>query len=458
MLLKRASFVLAGSLLALSAFAQVKDWKQISGDYYDWKKTMQPERPWLHDYSQTLVMKFFIAERDANGNLAHVYMRYDDALEEIKKLDRITLGVPKIVYLVGWQSTGHDSGFPAFSVMNEALKRPGDKTALESWHWLCREAKKYHTSVSVHINMLDAYQNSPLWNTYLDNNIIIKDKQGIPVPGEVFGGLQSYQVDYAQEWKLGYAVKRIDGLLKMLPELKDASTIHIDAFHSIPWLIYKKDPNSHLVDPYLGTTEEEETIAQRKIYRYFRLNGIDATAEQAMEDIRLDPFIGLEPFGWHFEDEGDSDRKVFNRLEWIGKPADFDVYKLPPRLYVGTAMPAEQDIKNHPENYELLIKAFCTRFVPWYYRNNAATEDKHELWQKTGDIFLPVLWQRHTILAFSTEGYVSKKWKLPEKWQNRQTVTVTTVSIDADKDVYTLPIMDGAIIVTLNANQGVVIQ
>src|SRR5262245_36053766 len=226
MLPKRASFVLFGLLLTMSAFAQVTDWKDISGDYYNWKKTMQPERPWLHDYSQTLVMKFYMAERDANGNLAHVYMRYDDALEEIKKLDRITLGVPKIVYLVGWQFTGHDSGYPAFSVMNEALKRPADTTALESWHWLCREAKKYHTSISVHINMLDAYQNSPLWDTYLEKDIIIKDRQGIPIPGEVFGGLQSYQVDYAQEWKLGYAVKRIDDLLEMFPELKDVGTIH----------------------------------------------------------------------------------------------------------------------------------------------------------------------------------------------------------------------------------------
>jgi hypothetical protein len=342
--------------------------------------------------------------------------------------------------------------------MNEALKRPEDKTALESWHWLYREAKKYHTIISVHINMLDAYQNSPLWNTYLENNIIIKDKQGRPIAEEVFGGMQSYQVDYSQEWKLGYTVKRIDDLLKILPELKDAGTIHIDAFHTIPYLIYKSNPDSHLVNPYLGTTEEEDTIAQRKIYRYFRLNGIDATAEQAMEDTRIDPFIGLEPFAWHFDDEGDGDRKVFNKLQWVGKPANFDVYKLPSRLYVGTAMPVEQDLKNHPEDYERLIEAFCKRFVPWYYKNNATVEDNDKLWQTTGDIFLPVLWRRDTILVFSKEGYVSKKWKLPVKWQNRQTVTVTTVSIDADKDVHSLPVVNGAIVLTLNTNQGVVIQ
>ena len=35
---------------------------QPSGDYYDWRKTGQPERPWLHKYDQSLVMKIFLAE------------------------------------------------------------------------------------------------------------------------------------------------------------------------------------------------------------------------------------------------------------------------------------------------------------------------------------------------------------------------------------------------------------
>ena len=36
---------------------------QPSGDYYDWSKTGQPERPWFHKYDQSLVMKIFLAER-----------------------------------------------------------------------------------------------------------------------------------------------------------------------------------------------------------------------------------------------------------------------------------------------------------------------------------------------------------------------------------------------------------
>ena len=62
--------------------------------------------------------------------------------------------------------------------------------------------------------------------------VIAKDKSGAPLKGIVWNGLQSYPLSYAWEWETGCAKRRIDGLLKMLPELKEAHTIHIDAFHS----------------------------------------------------------------------------------------------------------------------------------------------------------------------------------------------------------------------------------
>ena len=55
-------------------------------------------------------------------------------------MDKRTVGIPKIVYLVGWQYNGHDSKYPAWFEVNERLKRPEDKTALESLKWLMKEA------------------------------------------------------------------------------------------------------------------------------------------------------------------------------------------------------------------------------------------------------------------------------------------------------------------------------
>lgn len=47
---------------------------QPSGEYYDWRKTGKPERPWLHKYDQTLVMKMFLAERTDEGRGCKVYL------------------------------------------------------------------------------------------------------------------------------------------------------------------------------------------------------------------------------------------------------------------------------------------------------------------------------------------------------------------------------------------------
>ena len=76
---------------------------QPSGDYYNWEKTGKPERPWFHKYDQTLVMKIFLAERTDQGRDCRVDLTFEQALEVIERLDRITCGAPKIVYLVGWQ-------------------------------------------------------------------------------------------------------------------------------------------------------------------------------------------------------------------------------------------------------------------------------------------------------------------------------------------------------------------
>ncbi|MBS1917503.1 MAG: hypothetical protein JST87_14615 [Bacteroidetes bacterium] len=424
--------------------AQQKNPGEISGAWYDWTKTLKPEKPWIHDYSQTVVMKLFLCSRDSVGNVKHVYLKFSDALDEIKKIDQLTLDIPKIVYLVGWQFIGHDSGYPSWEKVNNNLKRKQDSTALQSLHWLIAEARKYHTIVSLHINMLDAFKNSPLWKTYFENNIIIKNKNGEPIPGEIFDGMQSYQISYAREWKLGYTQKRIDALLKMLPELKQNGTIHIDAFHSIQPV----RANDSLSNPLLGSTISDEVETQRKIFRYWRMQGVDVTSEGDIYWLRRDPFIGLQPMSWHFNIDD------FRNEKWIGKPANFD--SLPPSLYCGTPMPAEQQVKEDPENLNGMLKQFCTRVVPWYYNNNTKKQ-KDIVWPQHDDIFLPALWLNKTIICYSNKGYENKKWKLPEHWKNVKQVTISSLSIHGKKFLKTIPVSEGYVTLSLQAGEAMVI-
>jgi len=418
---------------------------QPSGDYYDWRKTGQPERPWFHKYDQSLVMKIFLAERTDEGRGCRVCLTFEQALEVIERLDRITCGAPKIIYLVGWQYNGHDSKYPAWGEVNHRLKRVQDATALESLKWLMHEGQKHHTTVSLHINALDAYADSPLWQEYLAKDIIAKDKRGAPLKGIVWNGLQSYPLSYAREWETGCAKRRIDGLLKLLPELKQAHTIHIDAFHTYPPL----PPESQVegfkgISPFLGYGPERECAAQRKTLRYFRDYGLDVTSEHSTGG-RLDPFVGLQPMAWIYE-----------------PPAP----DIPPSLYCGSPMRAEAEIGTDPKKLPGLVDQFCLNAAPEIWTNawreahvNHPPEaaDSQRVLQGN-DCCLPLVWKREsTLLAYSRGGYARKAWKVPADWLPAKAVRLSNVTVDSVTAAGTAEVTDGELTLALAPGQAVVI-
>jgi hypothetical protein len=114
----------------------------------------------------------------------------------------MTLGMPQVLYLTGWQYNGHDSKYPAWEEVNEALKRDEDETALDSLRWLIREARnRFDARVSLHINMMDAYKESPYWDEYVEKDIVAKDENGEVIPCNEWSGMMSYALSYTQEWK-----------------------------------------------------------------------------------------------------------------------------------------------------------------------------------------------------------------------------------------------------------------
>jgi hypothetical protein len=70
---------------------------QPAGDYYDWRKTGRPERPWFHDYDQSLVMNILLAEKSEGGWGCKVSLTFAQALGVIERLDRITSAGPVAV-------------------------------------------------------------------------------------------------------------------------------------------------------------------------------------------------------------------------------------------------------------------------------------------------------------------------------------------------------------------------
>lgn len=424
----------------VSASATVSPERDCSGAWYDWTKTLQPETPWRHDYNKTLVTKIFLCSRTGAGDVDQVFLKFGDVPEVLRKLDNLTLGIPKIAYLVGWQYNGHDSKYPAWAEVNQHLKRDEDATALDSLKWLVQEAKRYNTTISLHINMIDAFEDSPLWQEYLEKDIVAKDKQGNPIKGELFANMQSYQISYAQEWKLGYAQKRIDGLLAMLPELRESGTIHIDAFHSMR----PSGPNEP-ISPYLGIPLEDEIATQRKIIRYFQQRGLDVTSEGYMYGLRKDPFIGLQAMVWHLDEDSLRD------LEWIGKPKAYST--LPAQFAAYSPMQCEGEIGKDPVNLTGLREQVCLRLVPWYYKRNADVSKTSDVILTRDKVVCPVLWKDRALIAYSGEKDDSLDFRIPSTWGKVQELRTLELTPEGLKPITLIKVSEQT--VRLNIPRGV---
>lgn len=221
------------------------------------------------DYTKTMMMKMYLATPDRCGG-SDVNITFAQALDIIRKTDALTLGVPKIIYLVGWQYNGHDDRYPELFEVNEALKRPEDATALDSLVWLMEEAKKYHTTVSFHINFTDAYSDSELFPEYAAAGALIRRPDGTPDPIEEYNGKPCYKVSFYEEWNSGLFRRRFDRFLASVPAAQTGS-IHVDNFQCY----YNNAPEVDLAD-----AQE----ARNQMLDYVKSCGLDVTSEFAYRE------------------------------------------------------------------------------------------------------------------------------------------------------------------------------
>jgi hypothetical protein len=446
-----------------------------------------------HEYHQTFVFKLKMCERDwwptdfkAVAKMSDftepvgiLVNNCEQILEIIRRLDILTLGIPKIAYMSGWQKGGHDAQYPAWGPLDRRIKRDQDTTPLESFCWLFSEAKKYNTTVSVHINMIDAHPFSPLFDLYYKNDIIAKEKDG-SLRSYVWG----FPISYTREWELGFAQRRIDQLCELLP-IQEAGTVHIDAFHSYIPLI----GDTSYISPYLGISCEEEAETQKKILSYFRAKGVNVTAEYASR-FRVDSLIGLQPMALGYD--------------------EIDLLRLPPGLYCGgrgndlrggqnmgiNMKTISQTLDEAPET--ILIEFSRTTAI-WYYLNrlerlavdehnaliysdgvkswlentiivdnsahnapDTTTGDQYitrngDYLRECDDVFIPALWKDKTIIASSKEGYKNREWVLPDDWNGIKSVAVNELSLNGFRKLETINVENCKVKLSLYANKTVVI-
>jgi hypothetical protein len=412
----------------------------------------KPPRPWIHDYTRTLTMKMFMADNKGNVSLT-----FEQGLEVVKKVDNLTRGIPKVFYLVGWQYDGHVTGYPAWDVVNPKLKRPQDATALDSLRWLIAEARKHHTTISFHVNMLDASAQSPLWQTYLDHDVIARWEDG-SLRTYVWG----YPISYTREWDEGLTQRRIDQLFEMFP-MRELGTIHVDAFHQ-----YIPNQGTGPISPYHGISTDQEIESQKKIMRFFRDRGVDVTSEFAYS-YRKDPLLGLQPLSWHFR--------------------NVDQMKIPPALHIGgeggderfgRSMLGENRIRSDSQNLTGFLDEFARTTLAWQYLNRldrisdsggvvtfsggvtSRVVDgrlvirKGDVLLRDGDdLFVPALWKAREIIAYSRNGYAARTWRMPDGWESVQHVDVSAIGLGGLAPAQRVRVKDGELELSLSAGTAV---
>ncbi len=414
---------------------------------------------YTHDYSQTLVMKVVISVPDQKGG-TKIFNTFDQALEIIKQADALSLGVPKIIYLVGWQYNGHDDKYPSMFEVNKALKRPGDKDARESLLWLMKEAKKYHTIVSLHINMTDAYENSPLWDEYVEHDLLGKSFSGkLNVLGN-YNGRKAYQIVYKKEWEAGYTKMRIDSLLKLLPPLREAGTIHVDAWIARP-------SRGH------GISLEEEQEYQKKAAAYWREQEIDVTSEWVM-----DYMVGIVPFAWHFNKMNQEGYIKIPANVYTGSGLNPDVHKTDfalgflfgKSMYGETVFPALNQGKRVEEWKDLFAKDFYLNCLQYFYLNKLKREKVEGkgkkrvayfsdgvvvsladstvkrgsfLMREKDLVFFPVVWKDELQIATYSIKDEDRKVLLPDSWGDVKQVSMYRISAEGEQFVKNIRVKKG---------------
>ena len=400
--------------------------------------------PYTHEYDQLFVYKIgvdYCPEENAPE------LNADEVLDVIRKMDNISRGIPKMVYLVGWQYQGHDTGYPSFGKVNEALKRPGDGSALESLRWLIREAPKYHTQVSLHVNFSDVYlDDNPLGPVYKERDIIVKWRNGNYHEGYKWCDHMAYRASNYRNWHQGtFRNEQIKPLFEMVPELAGTASVHPDAWYNTP-------------DPFYRITDEEDCQAMREMTVWVRKKyGADLTTEFDRRRPKGIDFVLFHPLLWH--------------LQWDERTPP-DPMKIPSYFQTGVNAKTwssgsetvqskffgeigdfESIIRKDSKNLPGVVKEFATRTLSWYFLNrklrvsfdgNTARftdnvvscypgkytiKEDGSFLQDGDDVFIPALWKPHReIIAYSSSGYKKREWSLPVNWKSVQKADIYKIT------------------------------
>ncbi len=360
-------------------------------------------------YNEVIVYKLYLDSINRNFPL----LTFADCLSIIEQIHNITSGLKQIVYLVGWQYRGHDTGFPNHTEINERVG------GIEELKKLINDAEKFNCIVSLHVNFDDSYEEYPEH----DKELLSRGPDGKPYVwffNKGINQLNVFSISHTLQVEKGFAKSRMERMLDIIP-IKES--IHFDAHrpYNEVWLA----DGTHI------DAECEVQNGMIPIKKMFLEKGIDITNEGCGDD-------GLYSWGWHMPDW---------RLAYITVMCHGRVQGVNRKGLEGEALGCSI-VRDEfmPEPYECIVRNF---YLYWMYAQilfrkkmvdyrigewNETIEAKyeHDTRVKSGysqdeleadyegipmargtDRFLP--WRDNVIYAYSLDGEL-KEWTLPASW------------------------------------------
>lgn len=402
--------------------------------------------PYVHEYDQMLSYKIAVDYCPASEMPA---LNANEVLDVIIKMDRLTCGIPKMVYLVGWQYRGHDTGFPSFSKVNEALKNPDNNSALESLRWLIKEGSKHHTLVSLHVNFSDVYlDDNPLGPVYKNRDIIVRWGNGDYHEGYNWCDHMAYRASNYRNWHQGtFQNEQIKPLFKLIPELTGSGSLHPDAWYNTS-------------NPYYRISDEADCMAMREMTVWVRQKyNVDLTTEFDRRRPEGIDFVLFHPLLWHVAWDERTPPNPMQIPSYFQTGANAKTWSSGAETvqskFFGEIGSFEDKISKDPVCLKGVLREFATRTLPWYFLNrklrvsfdgNTArfTDDivseypgkymirsEHLHLQEGDDVFIPALWKpHHEVIAYSKSGYSKRIRHLTDEWNGISKADIYEITVD----------------------------
>ncbi|HEX9510310.1 MAG TPA: endo-alpha-N-acetylgalactosaminidase family protein [Puia sp.] len=454
-------------LLLLLPLSVISQEKVAAGGYGDMLY------PYVHEYDQMLTYKIVVDYCPTSSMPARTATEVEDIM---RRIDNLTRGIPKLVYLVGWQYRGHDTGYPAFDQVNKILKRPEDATALEGLRWVMRQGPKYNTRVSLHVNFSDCYfDDNPLGPLYKERDIIVRSGDGTYRQGYKWCEHMAYRASNYRNWyQETFKKLQIDPLFKMIPELASSGSLHPDAWYSTD-------------DPYYSISEVQDCEAMREMTAYVRRKyNVDLTTEFDRRRPSNVDFVLFHPMLYHYGWDEDTPPDPLKVPSYFQTGGDAETWSsVQPTVHTkffGENPMLEEYINKDSKTIPGGLQAFVTRTLPWYFLNrqlrntfdgNTATfsgdinssypgkpviKIGNDLIQDGDDVFIPALWRSsREIIAYSKTGYKLHSWKLPADWEGVRSVDIYRITQEGVQPRQRNVLISGgrALILSLGEDEGV---